>query len=1196
MTLESPDPALGPPDQALRRQHVPGFEISDSRALCSTMGLRKSTEWLADLKSSKSEIAVDGSASGPSTAGFWFLFLTQFQGAFSDNTFKTLALFLLLGMGLAEAERNLFVELGHAAFAAPFILFSLAGGYLADRYSKRSVTVWTKTAEIFVMAIGTLALSLGNPWPLLIVIFLMAAQSAFFGPSKWGLLPELLPERRLSWGNGLIQMGTYTAYILGAVMGGILSDMLRGQPERAGILLVTLASVGLFASRRIDYVPAANPRREFRWNYFAEAWKQVRIIRSDRLLSLAILGNFYFNFIGSFYLLNVLLYGKDILQVTDTENSYLQAAIAVGIGIGSIMAGRSSKNKIEYGLVPLGSIGLCAATLALGQSGLSYPEVATFLFVAGFSGGFFIVPILALIQHRPDKQSIGGVLGAAGLFSFCGVLMAPMAYHLADTSLALGPREIFLASAFGTFLATIFVGLLLPESLVRLFLWLLTNTLYRQRVFGRDHLPERGGALLVINYLSPFDALLLVAAVDRPIHFMVPAGLPEFSGLTRLSKLIHVIPVSGPADDASPGRSLQLAKDALNAGDFVCLFAPGETPSTDPAARSHRVCQQILEQSSAPLVPAVLDNPWGGCIGFAGEKTRWSWPRRMPSRVVVGFGKPLPSHSAPATLRDRVQSLRGDAYHHHREWLQPLHRILLRTARRHPTGFAMADARAGEMNWLTVLIRTIFLGRRLRSVWREDHMVGVFLPPSAAGAFVNYAACLAGKIPVNLNYSMNSDLIGSCISQCEIKTVITSRAFLEHIPVRPAGKLVYLEDLASRPGRLEKLAAAVIALFPASMIERILGRQRRARLDDLATIIFSSGSTGTPKGVMLSHYNLSANLEQSSGIFDFRPADRLLGIMPFFHSIGFTVGLWLPVAERFGVIYHPNPIEARPIGALVARHRITLMISTPTFLQGYTRRCKPEEFASLRMVMTGAEKLPARVALAFQEKFGTLPIEGYGCTECSPVVAANAGPYRPSRRFPAEARAGTIGQPVEGLQVRIVHPETGETLPDGEQGVLSVRGPNVMQGYLGQPERTAAVLRDGWYSTGDVALLDADGYIRITDRLNRFSKIGGEMVPHLMVEETLHELIGATEQVLAVTGVPDEKKGERLVVIHTLEEPAVRRCMQQLLASDLPNLWKPDARDFFHAESIPVMGSGKVDLQQLKKMARERSSRNNPSS
>jgi len=336
---------------------------------------------------------------------------------------------------------------------------------------------------------------------------------------------------------------------------------------------------------------------------------------------------------------------------------------------------------------------------------------------------------------------------------------------------------------------------------------------------------------------------------------------------------------------------------------------------------------------------------------------------------------------------------------------------------------------------------------------------------------------------------------------------------------------------------------------------------------------------------MLTQYNVASNVEQLDQVFFLRPDDRIMGILPFFHSFGFTATLCLPAAVGAGVVFHPNPLDSRVIGALINKYAVTMLLATPTFLNAYLRRCPPEEFGSLRFVMAGAEKLPERVAVAFEDHFGIRPLEGYGCTECSPVVTVNTIDFRAASFRQVGAKRGSIGHPLPGITVKIIDPETQEPLGVDAPGLLLVRGPNVMQGYLNRPEKTAEVLRDGWYNTGDIAAIDEDGFLRVTDRLSRFSKIGGEMVPHIKIEEKLHELAEATEQSFVVTGIPDEKKGERLVVLHTLSDEALKSVLEKLSHCDLPNLWLPRPNQFFRAAEFPHLGTGKLDLRRVRDLA-----------
>jgi acyl-[acyl-carrier-protein]-phospholipid O-acyltransferase/long-chain-fatty-acid--[acyl-carrier-protein] ligase len=420
--------------------------------------------------------------------------------------------------------------------------------------------------------------------------------------------------------------------------------------------------------------------------------------------------------------------------------------------------------------------------------------------------------------------------------------------------------------------------------------------------------------------------------------------------------------------------------------------------------------------------------------------------------------------------------------------------------------------------------------------------------------------------------------------------VVTSRTFLEKAKIElPQGPtILFLEDLRRQIGGPQKVFAMLLALFaPTRLIERLCGQSARISMDELATIVFSSGSTGEPKGVMLSHFNIDANAQAAAQVLALYPNERVLGILPFFHSFGYLV-FWLVMHHGGGMIFHPSPLDAAAIGELVHKYRITFLVTTPTFLQLYQRRCTPDQFGSLRVVLTGAEKLRERQSQSFQDRFGISPIEGYGVTECSPVVAVNCPDFRAAGFFQPASRRGTVGQPLPGVSVRIVDPDNFEPQPPDTPGMLLVKGPNVMGGYLGRDDLTAKAMKDGWYVTGDIAILDEDGFLKITDRLSRFSKIGGEMVPHGQVEDMLNQAAGGEVATFAVTGIPDERKGEQLAVLYTCDESRIADVLDKAAASGLPNLFLPAKTNFVKVDSLPLLGSGKLDLRRLKQIAMER--------
>jgi len=523
-----------------------------------------------------------------------------------------------------------------------------------------------------------------------------------------------------------------------------------------------------------------------------------------------------------------------------------------------------------------------------------------------------------------------------------------------------------------------------------------------------------------------------------------------------------------------------------------------------------------------------------------------------------------------------------------------LPKLFVRMCKRRKFRSKAADSSGADLAGGSLLMRTLILRRLLlRHVLADEEKepyVGVLMPPMVATLAVNMAVTLSRRIVVNLNYTVSSEVLNGCIAQCGITHVLTSRKFMEKMDFELDAELVYLEDLKDKPTLGDKISSALAAyLTPAALLERSL-RLHEIRGDHVLTVIFTSGSEGTPKGVMLTYDNVGSNVATFEQVLRLSSSDVLVGILPFFHSFGYAITVWASAAINLKTAYHFSPLDGKVIGKLCETHGCTVLICTPTFLRTYLRRCTKEQLAALDVVITGAEKLPAELADAFEEKFSLRPVEGYGTTELSPVVSVNVPPSRSPGVFQIDRKEGTVGRPLPGVTAKTIDLDTGEDLSAGQRGMLLIKGPNVMKGYLGQPEKTAEVIRDGWYVTGDVAVVDEDGFIQITGRESRFSKIGGEMVPHIAIETALAQIIGGDEEEglqAAVTAVPHEKKGERLIVIHLPIDLTPQQLCDGLSEAGLPNLYIPSPDSFHQVEELPLLGSGKLDLKGIRRIAKE---------
>lgn len=509
-----------------------------------------------------------------------------------------------------------------------------------------------------------------------------------------------------------------------------------------------------------------------------------------------------------------------------------------------------------------------------------------------------------------------------------------------------------------------------------------------------------------------------------------------------------------------------------------------------------------------------------------------------------------------------------------------LHHQFFATARRCSGQLAMADSTGARLTYGQALIATLAFARAIRRRTPDQEMVGLMLPASVGGALANIATLAAGRIPVNLNFTAGGDSIAVAIERCKIQTIITSKTFLDKAGIAATPAMVFLEDIRKSITRADKIIALLHAkLWPMGMLRNAYGPQRNG--DALATVIFSSGSTGMPKGVMQSHTNILSNIDGFTDLFPMTANDCFIGVLPFFHSFGLTGTLWFPLISGCAVAFHPNPMDSKVVGELAATFTGTMLIATPTFANAYMRRCTREQFSHMRHVVVGAEKLRQPLADAFAQHFGVELMEGYGCTEMSPVISVNFA----HAGTPVPSKPGSVGRPIKGVSAKVVDQHTGEGPIVGRDGLLLVKGDSLMRGYLGEPERTADVLRDGWYVTGDIASIDADGFITITDRLSRFSKIGGEMVPHLRIEDAINDVLG--EVCAAVTSVPDDARGERLMAFYTRKDVPASHVWEQLNQTALPRLWLPRKDNLFQVDAIPTLGSGKLDLRGLRQMAEE---------
>ncbi|CAD74863.1 MAG TPA: acyl-[ACP]--phospholipid O-acyltransferase [Rhodopirellula baltica] len=730
-----------------------------------------------------------------------------------------------------------------------------------------------------------------------------------------------------------------------------------------------------------------------------------------------------------------------------------------------------------------------------------------------------------------------------------------------------------------------------PRLFVRCLFRPVLEIFYRKRVVGLENFPTEGGCLLVSNHTSWIDGILILWALPRNVRFVVDGSNFTSKIGDYLGRAFDTIFMMG--GPKSIGRAIRDAREGLNNGDVVGIFPEGTITRTGQLQAFRPGMSKILKNTDAKIVPVHLEGMWGSIFSFSGGKYFWKWPDKFRRTITVYVGEPLPADAPISAVRGKVQALGSKAQIDHRREFPVLARQVLRVWRRRGKRLQAADTLGTEVGGRKLLINTLALRRCLhREVFAKDEQfVGILLPPSVGAVAVNVALAADRRVSANLNYTVSSDVMNHCIRDVGIKHVLTSDRFLEKIDVELDAEIVSLDKLKEKVSLADKVIAALQAtIVPSWLLDRILGLNK-VQSDDLLTVIFTSGSTGMPKGVLLSNANVSHNVDAVNRAIRLNTEDVVIGVLPFFHSFGYAVTLWAAQTLGPAGVYHFNPLDSKQIGKLAEKYKATVLLGTPTFMRGYLRRITPEQFKTLNVAVVGAEKMPADLFDAFEKRFGVRPVEGYGTTEMSPLVSVNIPPSRSAAKFQPDRVEGSVGRPLPGISARIVSPDDGTELDAGEDGMLLVTGPNVMRGYANRDDLTQTAVVDGWYTTGDIAHIDGDGFLHITGRLSRFSKIAGEMVPHVRIEEELGKLLADgddDDQVrVCVTAVPCERKGERIIVLHLPTSQTPDSLREGLKAAGLANLFIPSADSFFEVDEIPLLGTGKLDLKGARDRASE---------
>ena len=1121
---------------------------------------------------------------------FLALFCTQYLGAFNDNFFRTaMATFITYKVTSMSAEsKSVIVSLAVALFMLPFFLFSALAGELADKFRKDILIKATKGLEVLIALLAGLGFLTTNIPLLLGVLFLMGTQSAFFGPVKYSILPDILGKKELIGGNGIIEAGTYGSILQGTIFGGII--IAANELLLPGIIL-GVAVLGLGASLFIPAQKPANPGLKIEKNFFKTTWKNMKFAKQNHDIFLCILGISWFWMLGTALIAQMPSLAHDILNGTPGLFTFLLTLFSCGIGVGSLLCQFFVKGEITSKYVPISALLMTVflADLACATAGYVPTETTvdykaflmTFagkritLDLLGFAicGGLYVVPLNAMLQFLATEEARSRVIATNNIINslfmvlgsgFCALLLG---MHFTIPA-------VFGVIAFINALAAIYICGLLPHHIIRMVMKRVLNFVYGVKVNGLEHWKNlQGNALLIANHTSFLDAVLLWVYLPGNLYFAIDTYVSQKWWVKPFLHLVKYFPI----DPTNP-MAVKSIIEEVKAGKRVVIFPEGRITTTGGLMKIYPGPAMIADKSDAQLLPICLEGSQYSLFSRFGTQLK----TRPQSKITITIQPPKNFQIDPSVkgkarrlaaargLYDIMVNMKYEAGNCTETLFDSLidaYKLVGRGKR------IINDVTHHPLNFGKFMTSVFVLGKQITKHQKPGEKAGFLLPNMTASVVAFFGMRAFNITPCMLNFSTGVKNMLACCKAANLSMVVTSKAFLEQgglletaAALKEAGlKLVYLEDLKNEITMWDKMVGVVASFCPRHYYKMIRGN---VCPKDPAVVLFTSGSEGTPKGVVLSHENIQANRLQLQSVLDFGLKDRVFNAMPIFHSFGLTVGTLLPLLSGVPVFFYPSPLHYRIVPELIYDRNATIIFGTDTFFNGYAKMAHPYDFYSVRLAVVGAEKLKEETIRKYYDQFGLRIMEGYGATETAPVMSVNTPMY---------FKRGSVGRLLPGIEYKL------EQIPGVEDGgKLVVKGANVMAGYL--RESNPGVLeppQDGWYDTGDIVRIDEDGFVFILGRAKRFAKIAGEMISLTAVETEINALW--PDKTHAVVNIPDEKKGEQLVLFTT--EPTVERgtLIGAFKQKGLSELAVP--KTIRIVEEIPLMGTGKVDYVKLKEMA-----------
>ena len=1118
------------------------------------------------------------------TRRFAPLFWCQFFAAFGDNFLKTALVFVIL-FEVSGANSAALITLAGATLIAPFFFLSGLGGELADRYDKAFVAQRIKLTEIGAAIVAVAGFAFHSLTLLFLAVLMFGTLASLFGPIKYGILPDLLERRELPSGNALIEGGTFLAILFGTIVAGIAANG-NSNPIHFAWLMILTALASWLASLAIPKSGEAAPDLAINRNVLVSTGSLVKQIRADPRLWWGALVASWFWLVGALVLsllpplVSFTIGGGE--EVVTLFLTIFSVAVAVGSGLAAwLAAGRIVLLPTLVGAVLLGVFALdlgwtasaivpTTSPMSLGAFFASRYSIHVAVDLAGLAiaGGLYIVPVFTAVQVWAGADRRARVIAAVNVLNAAFMVAGAVLLAILQEG-GYGTPILFALIGAANLAVAVAIGMTMPASWIHDFLSIVFRAFFRLEVKGLENIDKAGhNAIIALNHVSFLDPPLAMSILPKRPVFAIDVAMSKHWWIQPFLKFVRTM-----ALDPLKPFSLRAIINAVRSGDMLVIFPEGRITVTGSLMKVYDGAALIADKSDAMVVPVRIEGPE---MTIFSRLKRSQVRRRLFPKITVTILEPVRLKIDPALKGRKRRQAAGSALYTVMSDLifrttptdRTIVEALIDAANHHGPGWlAIEDPVRGQMSYRRLLQATAILGRKLMPYALEGHALGVMLPTSNAAAITLLAVMSAGRVPALINFTAGAANILAACRAAQLDTIVTSRAFVEKgrlepviSQLQPQVRIVYLEDVGKTIGIADKLRGLL------SWKEPLVARKP----DDWATILFTSGSEGSPKGVVLSHRNMLANVAQAAARIDFGREDKLFNVLPVFHSFGLTAGTVLPLVSGVPTYLYPSPLHYRTVPELVYWTCATALFGTDTFLNGYARVANPYDFRSLRYVLAGAEPVKEATRQMYLEKFGLRILEGYGVTECSPVMALNT---------PMFNKFGTVGRLLPGMEAKLEKVEGVE-----EGGRLYVKGPNVMLGYLrAEKPGVLEVPPEGWHDTGDIVTIDDEGFITIKGRAKRFAKVGGEMVSLAAVEMLAAELW--PNNITAVSSIPDPRKGERLIMV--TDKPGATRSefMTYARSKHASELMLP--AEVVVLDKMPMLGSGKVDQLAIDKFVRD---------